>query len=187
MKEVIFMNQPNLGAKILELRKNSNMTQEDLAEKSKISARTIQRIEQGDCFPRLSTLRLISHSLDYDFKGETSNQRREKTMLLLVQLSNITLFIIVPILVLVWNDSKSKTVETEAKRAINFQISLLIIMILAWVLIVVGAMNVIFIIIGFGFLTLVMALATIYPIRNMIALSNDKNAKYILDFKYMKY
>jgi len=187
MKEVILVEQPKLGSKILELRKKLNMTQEILAESANVSSRTIQRIEQGEVVPRLSTLRLISYALDFDFNGEPNSLRIEKTMLFFIQLSNMLLFIIFPILVLIWNNSMSKTLEIESKRAINFQISLLIIMILGLVSVAMGFINLIFISIGVGILVFVILIVTIFSIRNMIALANNKKAKYIFDFKYMRY
>ena len=42
------MNQPDLGLKILELRQQKGLTQEKLAEYCEVSARTIQRIENGE-------------------------------------------------------------------------------------------------------------------------------------------
>lgn len=181
------MQQPNLGSKILELRRKINMTQEELAESAKISTRTIQRIEQGEVVPRLSTIKLISYALDFDFNGDTNNLRIEKTMLFFVQVSNMLLFIVFPILILIWNNSISKTLEIEAKRAMNFQISLIMMMILAWVGIALGFINLVFVGIGIGLLIFVMIIASILSIRNMIALANNKKAKYILDFKYIRY
>lgn len=59
------MQQPELGKKIMELRKQRGLTQNELAETSNVDIRTIQRIEAGDVFPRPSTIRLIFNTLDY--------------------------------------------------------------------------------------------------------------------------
>ena len=53
------MKQPELGLKILELRKNKGLTQEELVEKCNISVRTLQRIESGDVNPRNFTIKTI--------------------------------------------------------------------------------------------------------------------------------
>ena len=60
------MEQPNLGKRISELRKAKGLTQEELAEQCKISARTLQRIESGVVTPRAYTVRVIYAALKKD-------------------------------------------------------------------------------------------------------------------------
>src|SRR5690554_4642714 len=64
---LIMMKQPELGHKILELRKAKGFTQEELVERCNINVRTIQRIEAGEVTPRSYTLKTILEVLDYDF------------------------------------------------------------------------------------------------------------------------
>jgi transcriptional regulator with XRE-family HTH domain len=61
------MNQPELGKKIIELRKSKGLTQDELVSKCNLNIRTLQRIESGEVTPRVYTLRLIFSALDYDF------------------------------------------------------------------------------------------------------------------------
>ncbi|MEQ8422077.1 helix-turn-helix domain-containing protein [Arenibacter sp. NBRC 103722] len=59
--------QMNLIAKkISETRKSKGLTQEELAERSKINLRTIQRIENSESEPRGKTLNLICDVLQID-------------------------------------------------------------------------------------------------------------------------
>ncbi len=60
------MNQPELGKKITELRKEKGLTQEELVERCNISVRTLQRIEAGEVTPRSYTIKTILAALDYD-------------------------------------------------------------------------------------------------------------------------
>jgi transcriptional regulator with XRE-family HTH domain len=60
------MKQPELGRRILELRKAKGLTQEELVEKCNISVRTLQRIEVGEVTPRSYTIKTILAALDYD-------------------------------------------------------------------------------------------------------------------------
>lgn len=60
------MKQPELGRKIIELRKAKGYSQEELVEKCKLSVRTLQRIESGEVMPRGYTLRIIFEELDYE-------------------------------------------------------------------------------------------------------------------------
>ncbi len=60
------MKQPQLGQKILELRQQKGLTQEELVEQCNISVRTIQRIEAGETMPRVYTIKTILSALDRD-------------------------------------------------------------------------------------------------------------------------
>lgn len=71
------MNQPELGRKLLELRKQKGFTQEELVEQCNINVRTIQRIEAGEVMPRSFTLKTILNVLGEDLENlqdpKTSN------------------------------------------------------------------------------------------------------------------
>jgi len=66
------MRKLDFGTKLIEVRSAKGLTQEDVAEKCKITVRTIQRIESGVVQPRAFTIRIISDVLGIDF-FETSN------------------------------------------------------------------------------------------------------------------
>jgi len=55
-----------VAKKISETRKAKGLTQEELAEKSKVNLRTIQRIENNESEPRGKTLSLICDALQLD-------------------------------------------------------------------------------------------------------------------------
>lgn len=57
------MQQPELGRHLTALRKEKNLTQEELVEKSNVSVRTIQRIEAGEVLPRMSTVKILLEAL----------------------------------------------------------------------------------------------------------------------------
>lgn len=60
------MKQPELGQKIVELRKQKGLTQEELVDRCKLNVRTLQRIESGDVNPRSYTVKIIFEALDYN-------------------------------------------------------------------------------------------------------------------------
>lgn len=66
------------GKLIKELRIKKGMTQEELADKTEISARTIQRIENGEVDPRAYTLQMIAKALDVEFSLFLENELEEK-------------------------------------------------------------------------------------------------------------
>ena len=65
------MKQPELGRKIVELRKSKGLSQEELVEKCKLNVRTLQRIESGEVMPRGYTLRIIFEELDFEISDLT--------------------------------------------------------------------------------------------------------------------
>jgi transcriptional regulator with XRE-family HTH domain len=62
------MQQPQLGLKISELRKQKGLTQEELVDQCNINVRTLQRIESGEVSPRSYTVKTILTALDYDYE-----------------------------------------------------------------------------------------------------------------------
>ena len=63
------MQQPELGKRLTTLRKERNLTQEELVEKSHVSVRTIQRIESGEVMPRLSTVKILLNALGESYES----------------------------------------------------------------------------------------------------------------------
>lgn len=63
------MKQPELGRKILELRRQKGLTQEELVDQCNINVRTIQRIEAGEVMPRSFTLKTILNVLGEELEN----------------------------------------------------------------------------------------------------------------------
>lgn len=61
------MEKLDFGRKLIDVRKAKGLTQEEVAEKCKITVRTIQRIESGIVKPRAYTVKIISDCLGFDF------------------------------------------------------------------------------------------------------------------------
>lgn len=66
------MRKLDFGTKLIEVRSAKGLTQEDVAEKCKITVRTIQRIESGVVQPRAFTIKIISDVLGIDFFGSSN-------------------------------------------------------------------------------------------------------------------
>lgn len=80
------MKQPQLGKKLLELRQQKGLTQEELVARCNISVRTIQRIEAGESSPRVYTIKTILAALDRDLddlKEESTFETKIKGAMLL--------------------------------------------------------------------------------------------------------
>ena len=57
------MKNQNLSIKVKDLRNRKGFSQEQLAEESRLSLRTIQRIEKGESTPRGDTLPKLTRAL----------------------------------------------------------------------------------------------------------------------------
>ncbi len=103
------------GKLIRELRINKGMTQEELADKTDVSVRTIQRIENGEVDPRAYTLQMIAKALEVDYKLLMTNEPDEEQEIQQVNSNNwlglLHLSGIIPLIfptVLIWYNKKDK-------------------------------------------------------------------------------
>ena len=93
------MKQPELGQKILELRKQKGFTQEELVTQCNINVRTIQRIEAGEVNPRSHTGQIILEVLGADYFEEEQKDMviftaKEKKRLRMAWLFGIVYFLL---------------------------------------------------------------------------------------------
>ena len=127
------MNQPDLGAKVTELRQQKNMTQEQLAEKCEVSTRTIQRIEGGEVDPRSYTIQCLSEALDFDFGADSTS--RENIWLTVLHLSSMLCFFVIPLLIWSWKKPHSYKIDKQGREVLNFQITMALALLAAVLLI----------------------------------------------------
>lgn len=121
-----------IGQRIKDLRLKKGITQEELAARTDISVRTIQRIENGDVDPRSYTLQSIASVLEVDFEilagfQNESDQPEEKAKskwLPLLHLSGLLLLIIPPLLIWIWKRDEFKDIRKHAVDVLNFQLSM---------------------------------------------------------------
>jgi len=132
------------GILIKELRIKKGLTQEELADQTELSTRTIQRIENGEVDPRAYSLQMIAKALEVDFslfvEDESTEDKEKKAkedrfFLGLVHLSGL-LPLFIPT-ILIWKNLKYK-VEDITKHfyeVISFQLTILLVFILPGLLI----------------------------------------------------
>ncbi|WP_347922564.1 helix-turn-helix domain-containing protein [Pontimicrobium sp. SW4] len=91
-------------SKLLKFREKLNLTQEELAEKSGISVRTIQRIEAGTN-PKGHTLKALAKTLDVEksklLKNTTANSKFSYRLIKLINLSSLPFIIFPPANILI--------------------------------------------------------------------------------------
>jgi len=119
---------------IKNIREEKGFTQIDLAKKTGLSLRTIQRLEASNKKPKGHTLKMISDIFDMEpdkFQEHFQNLKRskasEKTSLMLINLSILS-FIVIPfgniiVPIVLWRKNRNaKVVDDIGRRIINFQI-----------------------------------------------------------------
>ncbi|MFT5779312.1 MAG: transcriptional regulator with XRE-family HTH domain [Crocinitomicaceae bacterium] len=113
-------------SKLFEYREKLNLTQDELAEKSGVSVRTIQRIEAGSAL-KGHTLKVIALALNVD-QSELNNSTEEAvqynyTRIKLINLSSLFFFIplcniLFPLLIMQFTKEKN----TITKQLVSVQI-----------------------------------------------------------------
>jgi transcriptional regulator with XRE-family HTH domain len=121
------MNQPDLGHKVIELRQQKGLTQEQLAELCEVSARTIQRIESGEVDPRAYTLQCLSKALEFNFAIDGTTN--ENLWLTILHLSSIFVIVVIPLLLWSWKKNQSSKIDHQGRLVLNFQVTMTLILI----------------------------------------------------------
>lgn len=160
------------------------MTQEELADKTEVSARTIQRIENGEVDPRAYTLQMIAKALDVDFslfvedgsdEEQEIQQANDKVWLGLLHLSGL-----IPLIfptVIIWNLKRKKIKGIANHYRIVFSFQLMILGIILGCLWVYWKVNMLTPLIG------VLVANSLFTIFSALQIMNGKPYKPISFFK----
>ena len=174
-----------IGIKITQLRKQKALSQEQLAELSKVNVRTIQRIENNETTPRGATLKLLCDALEIT-PDEIVNfdKTQDNSFIIWLHLSVLLGYvlplgnIIVPLILWINNRNKIDYVDSQGKNIINFQIVfsiilfIIIIFSICTILIFSKTTDVLFYYqLGFLLTILLPIFNFIYPIINAVRIS----------------
>jgi uncharacterized Tic20 family protein len=170
------MKQPEIGRKIAELRQQRSLTQEELADRCHLNVRSIQRLEAGIVTPRLSTLRLLSGVLEFEFNDENSSEAN--FWLLLMHLSSVLPLIIIPLIIWIWKKDEMPEIEYQGVDVINFQISMSIYLFAASMLV--------FAVIGLFILPFLGMFIFFMTIINTIKVALEQEYHYPLTINFVK-
>lgn len=179
-------NVMTIGQYIKSKRLEKGLTQEDLAARTEISARTIQRIENDEVDPRSYTLQNIANILEIDYESlvnfgkeshEIGGSRNDSLWLGLMHLSGLFIFIFPPIIVWFLIKDKVRNSRQHAIDVLNFQISMFIYLICA------GFM--VFLIIGLPLAILLGIFSTIVILVNSIKVFTNQDYRYPLTLKIL--
>jgi transcriptional regulator with XRE-family HTH domain len=125
----------DLSKRVKEIRAKIGLSQEQLADISGLSIRTIQRIENGEAEPRGDTLRRLAKALQVTTDELIDCQKTEDmNVLTMLNLSQFTflafplLGILIPLILWIFKKDTVKDVKELGKAIINFQISWVILL-----------------------------------------------------------
>lgn len=168
----------NIGQVIKELRIKKGLTQEELAQETELSARTIQRIENGEVDPRAYSLQMIAKALDVDFSlfvEDGFNESDEKIAKDDIILGLMHLSSIIPVFIptiIIWNFKKNKveSITAHFKVVISFQIFI-------WFVFLIGFIQ--YYLLNLPYLFYAGAVGTVFfSIMNAISVINHKPYSY---------
>ncbi|MBI9033651.1 MAG: helix-turn-helix domain-containing protein [Bacteroidales bacterium] len=182
------MNTNNLGKRIQELRKLNGITQEELAEKTNLSVRTIQRIENGETDPRNYTLQTIAQALHVEIKDliENSDQQpqkattesQNKTWLALLHLSGLFCFLLPSLIIYILKRDEIEGMYKHGADVLNFQISMWIYLFSATLLSVI--------LIGIPILIFLGIYSTIIVVLNSVRVLSGDPYRYPFSIRFIK-
>ncbi len=175
------------GQLIKDLRLKKGITQEELAAKTYISVRTIQRIENGGVVPRGFTLKTIAKALEVNFEELTNCDKTvlegaqlndNNIWLPILHLSGLFILLFPPVIIWFWKKDKIKNVREHGVDVINFQLSMLLYIfpsaLLAFLLITIP------ILVFLGIFSMVII------IINTIKVMNNQPYKYPITIRILK-
>lgn len=139
------MNKKSLSENLVYQRKLKGYTQEDLADKTTVGVRTIQRIEKGDVQPHLQTVKLLAVGLDLDVDDllvlDNPNEEvvKRKWMLLLHGSSFLGLIIpfaniLIPLFLWIHKAEDSKIYDAHGRAVVNFHCTLNLLIVISLLL-----------------------------------------------------
>ncbi|WP_421938322.1 DUF4870 domain-containing protein [Pedobacter sp.] len=164
-----------LGDKIKQLRSQKGFSQDDLAQQSGISLRTIQRIEQDETIPRGHTLKQLAEALAVELDtftlGEYRGGQGRANVFNLSALGFIAfplLGLLLPLFIWILKKDRTDYEDQTAKRVLNFQATWGILTFTIYVLAVLGK----FLHLGGYFPYLLSCIALLYMLNLIFILIN---------------
>ncbi|MES2828018.1 MAG: helix-turn-helix domain-containing protein [Bacteroidota bacterium] len=192
-------------SKLAIYRRKKGLTQEQLAELSGVTTRTIQRIEKGAVVPHIQTLKMLADSLDIDTEllmdqpegnvtgapifTEGYNIENPARIMNLVPLYHLLalgglflpgLNIILPFILWVVKKDENFKYDWEGRQTINFNITFTLVLFIATPLLIVNYL------LGFPLLIISYLFMVVMSIINLYRSVKMMPVKYPLSIPFMK-
>ncbi|MDZ7755027.1 serine hydrolase [Rhodohalobacter sp.] len=185
------MENPSLSKNLVYQRKLKGYTQEELAGKTSVTVRTIQRIEKGDVNPHLQTVKLLAAALEIEVDDllNLENPKEEaiqnKWLLLLHGTPllgfGIPLFnILIPLFIWIHKREDNPLYERHGRTVVNFQITMTLLFALSFIGLVT--------IQGYGFFLFISIIpfVVIVILGNIISVLNTQKCYYPLAIPFLR-
>ncbi|UWX61277.1 helix-turn-helix domain-containing protein [Chryseobacterium oranimense] len=183
-----------MNSKLADYRRKKGLSQQQLADVSGVSIRTIQRIETGKVEAHPSTLKMLADALEVDTEKLTINETLSESpeikngdkikpvfhMLALIGLFFPVFNIILPGLLWFFKKDESQAYDLEGKSVINFQITMSLLFIPA-VLLMIFVFSV-----GFPLMLIIYLYTLVMCIINVFRSINKKDSFYPLTYLFLK-
>jgi uncharacterized Tic20 family protein len=200
------MKNKELAQKVKTLRNRKGLSQEELSDKTGLSLRTIQRIENGETEPRGDSLKRLAFTFDVspDEIADWTVQE-DKGFLTSLNLSALSfiffplLGILVPLIIWISKKDKIRNVNIIAKDLLNFQITWTILLFIGYIGIIIsmvykmkttGDINAAIIssrmIIQIIFLGIMYLYNLIFIVTNSIRVNNDRKVCYYPKIRFLR-
>lgn len=140
------MKNKELAQRIKTFRNRKGFSQEELAEKTGLSLRTIQRIENGETEPRGDSLKRLAHAFDVSSDEIIDwTVQEDKGFLNSLNLSALSFIIfpllgvIVPLIIWISKKDKIRNINETAKDLLYFQITWTMLLFIGYTAIIANA------------------------------------------------
>ena len=138
------MNNSSIGERLKYQRKIKGYSQEELADRTNVTVRTIQRIEKEEVSPHLNTIKLLAIALDIEVDelvalDDPKEETVKKKWLLLMHATPLAglilplLNVLIPLFLWIHKREDNPVYNEHGIKVINFQITVLILAILSLV------------------------------------------------------
>lgn len=138
------MRNLSLAERLKYYRKSKGYTQEELSHETQVTVRTIQRIENAEVNPHLNTVKLLAAALDIEvtellpLKNPKEETIKKKWLLLLHATPLLGFFIplcnvLLPLFIWIHKREDNPIYNEHGIKVINFQITVLLVAVLAFV------------------------------------------------------
>ncbi|WP_340103634.1 serine hydrolase [Rhodohalobacter sp. 8-1] len=185
------MENKTLSKNLVYQRKLKGLTQEELANQTSVTVRTIQRIEKGEVNPHLQTVKLLAAALNIEVDDllQLENPKEEdiqKKWLLLLHGSpllglGIPLFnILIPLFIWIHKREDNSMYERHGRAVVNFQITATLLFLISFIALVT--------IQGYGFFLFisVIPVVVIVILGNIISVLNTQKCYYPLAIPFLR-
>jgi transcriptional regulator with XRE-family HTH domain len=184
-----------IAGRIKDLRIRNGFSQEEMAEKTGLSLRTIQRIENGESEPRGDSFKRIALTFGVS-PDEISDWQivEDKNILRMLNLSQLGFIafpligIIIPLAIWILKKEKVKGVNQLGISILNFQISWVIILSVSYIALILGFLfpMILFRIIGFIGIIALYLINLVIIVYMTIKQQQGKEIEYRPSFKFLQ-